>query len=293
MFQLNPRLALLSIALALSGAGGVWPARAAETTAARSLDLTYDVYLGGLHIFTFDVDMALQPDRYRVTVQGETRGVVGLLYSWHTKAAAEGLDQGGRIEARRYATESDWQGSQRTVQLRFEDDGRYELQQTPPPEPDPEIEGGLPKALPDATVDPLTLAIATTRTFEATGRCDQTVPVFDGRRRYDLTLKQVDATVLPPNEYSIYQGAAVRCSLGMKRISGFRKSWQSRHQWDADAPAPPTVWVARIGEDTPPLPVRYEGAIALGTIVIHLSKAEVRRGVDETCANAFVSSSSC
>jgi hypothetical protein len=176
------------------------------------------------------------------------------------------------------------QAGRRTSQLGFAEDGRYDLQQTPPPEPDPDIEGELPESLPDGTVDPLSLSIAASRALEQTGRCDQTVPVFDGRRRYDLTLKHIDAATLPPSEYSVYHGPAVRCSFSMKRISGFRKSWKTRRQVDADASAP-TIWVAPIRADLPPVPVRYDGAIALGNIVIHLTKAQVRTGSDEAVAD--------
>ena len=62
----------------------------------------------------------------------------------------------------------------------------------------------------------------------------------------------------------------------MERISGFRKSWRSSRQWDADSSAPPTIWIAPIRPGLPPVPVRYEGAIALGNIVVHLTKAEAR-----------------
>lgn len=252
------------------------PARAAEASSARIADLTYDIYLGGLHIFTFDVNMTLRPDRYRVTAAGGTRGMIGFLYQWDMKLSAEGLDDNGRIEPRRYAVETDWQRKPRTIDLRFAQGGRYELQQNPPPEPDPDIEGGLPESLPGGTVDPLSLAITASRALAESGRCDQTLPVFDGRRRFDLIVKHVDETMLAPNSYSIYQGAATRCSFSMERISGFRKSWKSSRQWDAGSSTPPTVWLAPIRPDLPPVPVRYEGQIALGTIVVHLTKAQVR-----------------
>jgi hypothetical protein len=284
-----PRLTALIVpswvGLAVTGLVGLSSvAAAAEPLPARTVDLTYDVYLGGLHIFTFDIDMALQPDRYRVTAEGATQGMVGWLYEWQTKLAAEGLDRNGRIEPQRYDVESNWQGNQRTVQLGFAEEGRYDLQRTPPPEPDPDIEGGLPETLPEGIVDPLSLAVAASRVLEENGRCDQTLPVFDGQRRYDLTLTHIDAATLPPSEYSVYHGPAVRCSFSMKRISGFRKSWRTKRQVAADA-SPPTIWLAPIRQDLPPLPVRYDGAIALGNIVIHLTKAQVRLASDEAVAD--------
>ena len=276
MPRLTGRLAVSCLGLALASAAGSGPAYAIEPSPAQVLDLKYDVYLGGLHIFTFDVDMTFQPDRYRVTAEGETQGMLGWMYGLEMKLAADGLDRSGRIEPLRYISETEWRSKQRKVDLGFAEGGRYDLQRIPPPEPDPDIEGGLPETLPEGTVDPLSLAVAASRALEENGRCDQIVPVFDGQRRYDLIVKQVEVTTLPPNEYSIYQGPAVRCSFSMERISGFRKSWKSSRQWDAGASTPPTVWMAPIRQDLPPLPVRYQGEIALGTMVIHLTKAEVR-----------------
>lgn len=279
--MLSARAALVALGLAIAGAAG--PAHAADGAPARTLDLTYGVYLGGLHIFTFDVDMTLRPGRYRVTAEGQTEGMVGWLYEWQTRLAAEGFDRNGRIEARRYVVDSNWQSNQRTVNLGFAGNGRYSLQEAPPQEPDPDIEGELPQSLPEGTVDPLSLAIAASRALQENGRCDQTLPVFDGRRRYDLTLRHIDQATLPASAYSVYQGPAVRCSFSMKRISGFRKSWRTKRQVDAETSAP-TIWVAPIRPDLPPVPVRYDGAIALGNIVIHLTRANVRTGSSEAAA---------
>ncbi len=270
------RITVSWIGLAIAGAlcFGPAPVRAADEPAAQFADLTYDVYLGGLHIFTFDVSLALRPDGYRVTAEGGTRGAIGWLYAWETSLAAEGVDRDGAIAPRRYLVDSIWQGSRRTLDLGFAADGRFELRQVPPPEPDPDIEGELPESLPEGTFDPLSLGLAAGRTLQETSRCDQTVPVFDGRRRFDLTLSHIDEAILPPNDYAIYEGPAVRCSLDVRRISGFRKSWRSNRS--ADAPTPPTIWVAAVRPGLPPVPVRYDGAIALGNIVIHLTGATVR-----------------
>ena len=86
-------------------------------------------------------------------------------------------------------------------------------------------------------------------------------------------MKDLGPTVLPPNPYSIYQGPAVRCSLGIARISGFRKSLRSARESGAE---PPAIWMASIRPDLPPVPVRYEGEIKLGKIVVHLTDAEYR-----------------
>jgi hypothetical protein len=248
---------------------------AAETATAQIADLKYDVYVGGLHIYSLDVEMRLQSGRYRLSVRGSTQGMVGMVYTWDTDLAADGLDQDGRVEARRYVSKTQWQSRRRTVELGFGADGRYALRQDPPPEPDPDIEGALPTSLPSGVVDPLSFAISAARALAKTGRCDQTVPVFDGQRRFDVMVTQIGAATLQPNRYSIYQGPAMRCGLGILRISGFRKSLRAKREKE-ERSTPPTIWVAQIRPELPPIPVRYDGEIALGKIVVHLTDATFR-----------------
>jgi hypothetical protein len=273
MPRLTGRLVPASIGLALGLLSA--PALAAEPTPARFADLAYNVYVGGLRIFSFDVEMALLPESYRLTAEGQTQGMVSWVYTFDMNLTAEGFDRGGRIEPQRYLAETQWQSRERKLQLGFADAGRYDLTQDPPPEPDPDIEGSLPKALPEGVVDPLSLAIAASRALEQTGTCNQTLPVFDGQRRFNVTVKQLGPATLPPNDYSIYQGPAMRCGLDVERISGFRKSFRADRDREARS-TPPTIWMASIRPGLPPVPVRYEGEIKLGKIVIHLTDATFR-----------------
>lgn len=261
----------LGFVLLLSAGSGL----AAEAAAAQVADLKYDVYVGGLHIYSLDVEMRLQSGRYHLTARGGTQGMVGMVYTWDTDLAADGLDQNGQVEAQRYVSKTQWQNRRRTVALGFGADGRYALQQDPAPEPDPDIEGGLPSSLPTGVVDPLSFAISAARALAKTGRCNQTVPVFDGQRRFNVIVTHLGPATLQPNRYSIYQGPAMRCGLGIERISGFRKSLRAKREKE-ERSTPPTIWVAQVRPELPPIPVRYDGEIALGKIVVHLTDATFR-----------------
>jgi hypothetical protein len=254
---------------------------AANLAAGQTLDLTYEVYLGGMHIFSMEVDMALRPGGYTVAAEGGTRGMIGWLYKWDVKVAAEGHVRAGDIRPQVYQSAMDWQKTPRVTRLAFTGDGAYDVRRTPPPEPDPEDDNSLPVSLPENTVDPLSLAVVATRALAANGQCAQTLPVFDGKRRYDLTIKDLGAATIAPNRYSIYHGPATRCGFTMERISGFNKKYSRSRQWDEDSAAPPTIWMAQVHDGVPPVPVRYEGAIALGNMVVHLTKAEVRTELAE------------
>lgn len=285
-----PSLALAATLVAPFGsaaaAGGPPPASrpAAVPESPRTLQLAYQVYAGGLHIFDFDVDLSLKPDGYAIAAAGETRGMVGWIYRWTIRMAAEGAKQDGDLRPRRYDTVTDWQNQPKSMRLSFLPQGRYDVARVPPETADPNDEGELPARLPEDVVDPLSLAVIATRTLAETGRCDQALPVFDGKRRYDIRIADLGPGQVQRNRYSIYHGPAVRCRFAMERISGFSKKRRYSSQWDEETDAPPIVWMATVRDGFPPVPVRYEGAIALGSIVIHLTRAEARRDVAESPA---------
>jgi hypothetical protein len=77
-----------------------------------------------------------------------------------------------------------------------------------------------------------------------------------------VIVTQIGAATLQPNRYSIYQGPAMRCGLGIARISGFRKSLRAKREKE-ERSTPPTIWVAQVRPELPPIPVRYDGEIAL------------------------------
>jgi len=255
--------------------------RSAATQAVRALDLSYQVFAGGLHIFDFDVELALRDGAYTIAAQGATKGMVGWIYKWNVKMESEGIARSDGFRPFRYDTVTDWQGEPKSMRLTFLPRGEYDVARTPPEPVDAEDEEELPKALPADVVDPLSLALVAAQSLAETGRCDQTLPVFDGKRRYNLIIGHLGKGHVEPNRYSIYHGPAVRCRFAMERISGFSKKRRYASQWDEEKDAPPVIWLAKVREGFPPVPVRYEGTIALGNIVIHLTRAEVRAEVAE------------
>lgn len=283
--RLLPAAALMTVMGAGWLAAAVAPAGAADAAPAGSsqvMNLTYEVYLGGMHIFSMNVDMANRPGSYSVAAAGGTQGFIGWLYKWDIKLAAEGQDQAGAIRPKTYASDTDWQKNPKTMKLTFEGGGKYDVARNPPEEIDVADEGEPPASLPEQTVDPLSLAVAATRAFAENGKCEQMLPVFDGKRRYDLKIKDLGPATIDKNRYSIYAGPAARCGFTMERISGFSKKRRYSRQWDEETSEPPTIFVAPIRDGFPPVPVRYEGSIALGAIMIHLTKVDVRTELAES-----------
>jgi hypothetical protein len=263
----------------------------AETTpavgpAGKSLALTYEVYAGGLHAFTFNVDLTLDPADYRIAAGGETRGLIGVLYDWKVRMTAEGAEAArsrdaadtNGLQPQRYVTVNAGRREPRTMRLEFAPAGAYSVTRDPADSQDMvDDDDELPSQLPKDILDPLSAALAATRSLAESGRCDQTVAIFDGKRRFDLTFLDAGAGDLPKSRLSAYAGPAIRCGMTMKRISGFSTKRRYAGRWDEEKVEPPMLWIARVRQDLPPVPVRFTGAIALGSIVVHLAKIEPGR----------------
>lgn len=286
-------IASVALAFAASAPVAFGSERAAAPPApAKTLGLTYEVYAGGLHIFTFDLDLVLEPTGYRIAAEGATRGMTSMLYKWNVKLAAEGEAKAlagkplpERLRPERYVTVNTGREKPKTMQLAFDATGSFSVVRDPvePAADDPEEREELPSKLPADIVDPLSAGLVATQTLARTGRCEQTIPVFDGKRRYNLIIHDAGAGTVPKSRGSVYEGPATLCGFTMERISGFsKKKRRYASQWDEDKDEPPTLWLAQVREGMPPVPVRFTGAVSLGSIVVHLTRIEAGTEIAST-----------
>jgi hypothetical protein len=258
---------------------------AALSPETRALTLRYDAYVGGFYAFGFDVTLGLDSKAYDVAVEGGTRGVVGKLFAWRTHLSSEGglaasspLPSG--LAPVRFDNVTEWRGKPRRTTLRFMGRGRYAVERDPA-EPPASRSGSdddtMPASLPAGAMDPVAAAVAALAASARDGACERRVPVFDGKRRYDLLVHDGDGpTSLTPSHFSAYAGPALSCRIAIARISGFSKRRRNAGQWDEASGNLPTIWVARLMPDMPLVPVRFMASIDLGTLVLHLMRAEAR-----------------
>lgn len=254
-----------------SAAAAASETQSSQLNSARHVTLSYEVHAGGLHIFSFDVGMALEPHGYRIVAAGGTRGISSYLYKWDVslKAEGEGLRPG------RYMTVNTTRPPTKTMQLEFVEDGSFTVTRNLPESPDETAEEQvLPAQLPANIADPLSASLLAVKTLAETGSCAQTIPVFDGKRRFDILLHDAGISEISKSRFNSYEGPAILCGLAIERISGFKKPRRHIGQWDQDKDEPPKLWIARVRPDMPPVLVRFTGALALGSIVVHLTKVE-------------------
>lgn len=238
------------------------------TAQQRQLSLQYKVYLGGMNALNLRYDAALAEGRYEMGLHLATEGLAGWMFDWKMTVASHGLVRGGEVVPVRAVSASSWQGKSRANRLSYHPDGTVTAAQEPPRGDEREP---VPAALRRGTRDLAGALFSALLAVGETGRCDHHEKVFDGRRRYDLSLEQRGTERLRSSAYSPYAGPALVCRLRVQMIAGHRKGEDSGKRLGAARWA--TVWLARVFEDAPPVPVRLDYELTLGSLTAHLSAA--------------------
>jgi hypothetical protein len=255
---------------------------------ARPLHLVYDIYLGGFHTGRIELEIdigharepAQAPARYRVVAETRSAGLIDYLIGFRSRAVSEGRQVGGTPHPTRHEVDNTWMGKPRSVRIRYADGApsphsRRDTPETVTIAPSPEVDERDPVPL-DArvgAVDPLTAALRVTMIAagpEGDGEslmrstCVGAVPVFDGRRRYDIRLRDgAPDTVEGP----YYHGAALRCRTSLDRIVGFSRNPFLPRSTD---PEDGELWFAALDPALPPVPVRFKTDVGLGNALVHL-----------------------
>ena len=105
--------------------------------------------------------------------------------------------------------------------------------------------------------------------------CAVPVPIFDGKRRFDITGKDAGEGATVGDEYGVYSGPARLCDADFKMISGEWKDREHAHFWQKTETEsgrdPFHIWLASPAPGLPEMPVRLETGSIAGLVVIHLS----------------------
>lgn len=242
------------------------------------IGLKYNVYAGGIHALEATMDFNTSPDAYDVHVSANTQGFIGGLFPWSAVYTTKGHTEKGQLLPSLHKSKSVWKKSIKETNMMFSEDGQFEKAV--------EKEGSRIKTRDDVSdkltlnaVDVLTATLQMLQTVSLDNNCNSTVPVFDGKRRFNLVFKKGKMTTLSKSKYSAYEGDALRCIVEVEPVAGFKKKdmkrgWLAVQNHTKERDKMPTIWLAQIAENTPMVPVRMEIASSYGTVVAHLSDIE-------------------
>lgn len=185
------------------------------------LDATYTVTLSGIPIGTGSWTIDVQDDQYSAVASGATTGVLRIFANGQGNSAARGtVAPGGQLIPSTYASSIVADKKSDEVRVLFSGGNVKDFLADPPAVPSSD-RVPFTEAHRKNVSDPMTASLmrvpGTGDTFVADA-CQHTVPVFDGRMRYDLHLafKRLDKVKAEKG----YQGTVVVCSVYFTPLAG-------------------------------------------------------------------------
>jgi len=209
-------LALSAAAHAAGGAGSEAPAQTGST-----LQMAMTLYAAGVTLGKVDLNTTVRGDQYHSVSNLSTGGVVNAFWQAEIQATSNGTVAPKNFHPGLY--DSFYTGrsdKKQEVSLTYDASGPVRLYADPPyPTTGYEVTPAQQKG----TLDPLS-AITFFVSGVATSTenpCGVTLPVFDGRRRYDVEFVKVkDTTVSMDN--GLYKGKAVLCQAKYRQLAGYK-----------------------------------------------------------------------
>lgn len=213
-------LALLSLpATQALGAGGAGSEQAGGPTGGLSMAMT--LYAGGISLGKVDMDAKFSGGKYHVVSNLETSGVVNVFWQSQIQATSSGVLEKKVLQPLMYQSfYTGHNAKNQEVSLTFENGEPVRLFANPSyPTTGYEVKPEEKKG----TVDPLSSIIVITSgvAAEPGNPCSIKVPVYDGRRRYNVGLTKVKNTQINMDN-GLYKGPGFECAVEYKQISGYK-----------------------------------------------------------------------
>lgn len=248
------------------------PAAADRARAQGTLEASYTISVAHVPIGSVTASVDIGNGEYTISASGRASGLMRVLASGEGTLTSHGDFKDGRPAPTSFTSTTISDDDTLDVKMTIEDGSVKELTASPPPPSPARVE--LTEAHRQGIVDPLTALLVPAAAGGdglSQDTCQRTLPIFDGRRRFDLKLafKRMDKAKADKG----YSGPVVVCSLTFQPIAGHRASSPlikylsvGREIEIAFAPIAGTQMLA---------PFRVSVANMLGNLVVQASRFEV------------------
>ncbi len=215
-FALFAAIPLAGAALAASGSGAEAPAAPGST-----LQMAMTLYAGGVTLGKVDLNTTIRGDQYHSVSNLQTSGVVNAFWQSEIQATSTGTVAPKNFHPSLY--DSFYTGrsdKKQEVSLTYGNGGPVRLYADPPY---PMTGYEVTPEQQHETVDPLSAItmMVSGVAASADNPCGVTLPVFDGRRRYNAEISKLkDTTVSMDN--GLYKGRALLCQIKYRQLAGYK-----------------------------------------------------------------------
>ncbi len=242
---------------------------APETTSPPTdIAADFTIHVGGLLFITGRFSAIVEGEAYRLAATMGTAGTTRRFYPADYKLISEGHLAGAQVKPRHYVSDSTSKHSARLVSLAYGADGMPRLTAEPPY--DPQDLNDVTPSLQRNTQDPMSAMLMPVAASQ--NPCARTIPVFDGKRRYDLKLAYEGEKKMTPRglERSV---TAIVCTIRYVAIApAERRKFTDMLRRNDDM----KVWLAPFDSGRVYMPVRFQLRTPLGGAVMELTQVTER-----------------
>jgi hypothetical protein len=253
------------------------PAAAEDSAVAtpNRVQLDYVVYFGGFRVVQLAIDLGMGSAAYDVTARATTVGMADWLARWTSVSRTEGAVAGLRLVPEQHRVQGELRGKHRSVSMMFTN-GNVTAIDVMPAARDDYGRDEVPPEKRVGSLDPASALLTAVRWIAERGSCAERVPVFDGRRRYDVVAVDRGVEMLAANDYNSFSGPAFRCDFTIEPIAGYDQRWADEEMRKRRF-RKGRAWAAELLPGQPVIPVRIELDGEMASALIHLT--DVRRAV--------------
>lgn len=233
----------------------------AETT---RLDLTYSVYLTGIPIGRATVTVDLNEKGFVVAGHARTARFVSLISKGNGSATVRGSLQPNRSISSFFSGRYSSSRREQKIEIQTENGAVKDVSIEPAPNPDPS-RVPVTRDSQKNVIDPLSAALAFISTkgdvLNPTS-CNRTLPIFDGRYRFDVVLSFARTEEIVGSGEG-YRGPVLVCRARYVPIAGHRKDAKSTEQMANNRDM--LVWLAPVTGTRVLVPIKASVSSPIGT----------------------------
>ncbi|MCR9242820.1 MAG: DUF3108 domain-containing protein [Rhodobiaceae bacterium] len=282
MKQKSPQSNASRLTAVLIGASCLFAGPLTQTAMAdtlpTNLKVDYSIALGGFNLGTADIEANLGDGNYELDATVRTEGIADQFFETTFVLESKGSFLGNRVKPARFVSTYQDADSSRRVELTYPSRG------APVMAAEPAYGDGFGPhvQLNDIlmTQDPISALLLPISSATASP-CDRSLPLFDGRRRYDLQLREDGMTEINGGE-NAYNGPAMRCTVGMLPVAGYERKTLIKLLAREDSIR---VWLAPLQGSDVWIPVRMTLRTPFGGAVMRATRFEVASTEDVASAN--------
>lgn len=238
------------------------PATPSEAAQAPERTYSYRFYLGGILVGKADVAAAIDEVAYRLQTDVRSDGVVGWFYDVTVKASAEGARRDAdTLAPRRFVMSSVTEGELFDMTVSYGESAPETIEAEPAFKPRP---WQIDPARQTGALDPISAIVAALLPRPVADLCEHVIPIFDGRRRYDIVFDGVRADKTRRGERQI------DCDARFQRVGGFKPKHMAK-------PDIPFIVRFAVAEDGDALPIRAWASTEFGAAVATLARLNGRK----------------